>query len=227
VRFPACGSGGALGPGTYRVIALQHVLTRAQPPEAGPITVVSAPVDLTVARTGPATDAAGRPTTRQPAWLAGTPVACGMAAGALALLPGYFPTYLTVSSANRGRWIGVEVRNVAGGPAPVPTGARTAVAWVRGGRVVSVGADELAHPRTTVVPSDGEAALAADLADTTNTCGPRAGGRYAQHLAPGAYTAIPYARVGGPRTTSRETAGWIVGLPTPVTVDARGRVRVG
>jgi hypothetical protein len=222
VRFPGCGQGTALGPGTYSVVAVQQAVTRTDWPGGSPITLESAPVKLTVARSAPATDAVGRPAAQQPTWLAGTPVACGMAEDALALLPQYFPTYLTVSSANRGPWIGVQIRNVAGGPAPVPTGVQMAVAWSRDGAVVSVGANELARARTAIVPGDSQLELRADLADTRNTCSPASDGRYTKHLPPGTYTATPYARIGGPGTSYRNTLGWFVGLPATVTIDASG-----
>jgi hypothetical protein len=228
VRFPSCDSTRPLGPGSYRLVAVQHYQDRADWPYGTVYAAVSAPVTLTVARDRPTT---GQTAAAQPSWLAGTPLACGIPAASLADLPGYFPQYLDDLATPADQPLGIVVHNAAGGPAPVTTGRWAAVAWVRDGRVVSVGADVLADPVTRVVPVGGQVTIRARL-DPTDSCRPPDGS--APHRLPaGSYLAVPYAQVVTDRTVAagsgaeraRSTLGWLVGLPRGVVVHPDGTVR--
>jgi len=229
VRFAACGGIWPLASGTYGLVAVQHYQLRSDGPYGPILTAVSAPVRLTVARAAspsPGADASAQ----QPPWLVGTPVVCGMTTDALVGLPGYFPQYLDVLAPPRDGPPGIVVRNTAGGPAPITTGRQISLAWVRHGRVVSVGPDVLADPATRVVPVGGQALLPAAL-DTTDRCRPSGDGSYPHRLAAGAYLAYPYAQVVADRTSIARAAsdglpaptlGWLVGEPRRVVVGADG-----
>ena len=233
VTFPACGGTRPLGPGTYSVVAVQRYQNRVDWPYGTVLTAMSAPVLLAVARSATATDVDGAPAA-QPPWLAGTPIACGMADDSLALLPGYFTQYLDELAPPSDGPPGIVLRNAAGGPAPVTTGRRVAVAWVRQGRVVSVGGDVLADPVTRVVPVGGQVLFPAAL-DTTDWCRPGPRGRYPHRLPAGTYLAVPYAQVVADRAAAaptlspaeraRRTLGWLVGVPRGVVVGRDGSVR--
>ncbi|MFC8731408.1 hypothetical protein ACFT5B_02980 [Luteimicrobium sp. NPDC057192] len=227
VRLTACNGSRPLDPGTYDLVAVQHYQDRSDGPYGPILTATSAPVRLAVARAAsPSVDAGAE----QPPWLIGTPLVCGMTTDALVGLPGYFPQYLDVLAPPRDGPPGLVVRNAAGGPAPITTGRQVALAWVRHGRVVSVGPDVLADPATRVVPVGGQALLPAAL-DTTDRCRPSGDGSYPRRLAAGTYLAYPYAQVVADRSTLARAAsdgaptptlGWLVGEPRRVVVGADG-----
>ncbi|GMA23013.1 hypothetical protein GCM10025864_07720 [Luteimicrobium album] len=227
VRFTECGGPQQLRPGTYDLVAVQSYQDRSDGPYGPVLTATSPPVRLTVSRAAaPSADAEAG----QPSWLAGTALACGIPAASLADLPGYFPQYLDDLATPADQPLGIVVLNAAGGPAPVTTGRRAAVAWVRDGRVVSVGPDVLADPVTRVVPVGGQITIRARL-DPTDSCGPD-DGRSPRRLPAGTYLAVPYAQVVTDRTVAsgsaaeraRSTLGWLVGVPRAVVVRPDGTV---
>jgi len=195
VRFTAC-DGGTVKPGAYQAYLFataddqkQHVLS-----DATALTVL------------PPT-----PDGYQPAWLAGSPLACGEKADDFVLRAAAFPVDQLdqVGSAFYDDGEAIILRNNgASRKVKVPRGA---VAWVQDGRIVGVGPDERATTATTVHHGT-QVEVSARPWDATDYCTPTTGDKPG-HLPAGTYQAILYARI--PADDPSEPDRWVI-------EDARG-----
>ncbi|GAA4842356.1 hypothetical protein GCM10023221_20400 [Luteimicrobium xylanilyticum] len=191
VRFAAC-DGGALAPGRYQA----HLFATD-----GSAHVLSGAAGLTVLSTVPEGD--------QPAWLAGSPLACGEKADEFVVRAGALaPERIDqAGGAVYDDGFAVLLRNGSRRARTLELPRRAVVAWVQHGRIVGVGPDERAT-HTVTVGKGKLVRVAARPWDTTDYCTGSADGTKPGHLPPGTYQALVYTRV--PATDASDPDRWVV-----------------
>jgi len=212
-RFVPC-PGASLRPGPYTVVVDQPVRVGATE-----YRVVSNAVRVRVVT--------AEPVGYRPAWLAGSPLACGSTIGELAARSeGATPAQLVldgvVVDATGMTW---AFRNAGATTITYSGNRELGLLWLQDGVVRSVGHDLAASDGTLTVPGQTTLRLTARW-DTTDYCEPASGApTYPRHLPAGIYQVYAYARITPPSDTPGSTA-WFVQTtgPTYVRVGPDGAV---
>ncbi|GMA23012.1 hypothetical protein GCM10025864_07710 [Luteimicrobium album] len=211
--FAPC-PGASLAPGTYEVVV-------DQPVQVGGATY------RVVSNTVPVHVVTAKPAGYRPAWLDGSPIACGSTLEDLGVRAGgTTPARLLVDSAYvDATGITWAFRNPGAADVTYSGNRELGLLWLQDGVVRSVGHDLSPSDGTVTVHGQTTLRLSARW-DTTDYCRPAADGRtYPHHLPAGAYEVYVYARITPPSDLPDSTA-WFVQTtgPTYVRVDAHGAV---